>query len=415
MAFHAIIPAGGAGTRLWPLSRAGHPKFLVDLTGTGRTMLQATADRLSPLSDSLLVVTGSAHADAVRTQLASGAKTSGAKTSGVTTSGVTAPGSVNPGPVKPGPVNSGSVTPVPATKTDAELAAPPSRAVVEPQPRGTMAAIGLAAALLEREYGECVVGSFAADHAIGNVPAFQEAVRTGIRAATAGYVVTIGITPEYPATGFGYIHGGANIANLPGVCQVESFVEKPDAQRAATYLAQGGYFWNAGMFIANTSVLLGALERFRPDIAIPLREIAAAWDLETDTQSAAVRAAWEKLPAEVIDRAIAEPLAATGGVAVVPAAMDWSDVGDYASVAAQIPGPQRTHQVAPGGSAQETIAIDSEGALIYTHDKPIAVLGLEGGVVVDTGEVLLVSTRQAAHKVKDVTEILTQRGLDHLR
>src|SRR3954447_27047562 len=147
--FHAVVPAGGAGTRLWPLSRAGHPKFLLDLTGSGRTLLQATVDRLSPLTEGLLVVTGVRHADAVVAQLP-------------------------------------------------ELAA--GQVLAEPSPRDSMAAIGLAAAVLLERHGEDVVlGSFAADHVISGTAAFEQTVREGVVAARAGYVVTIGIGASEPS------------------------------------------------------------------------------------------------------------------------------------------------------------------------------------------------------------------------
>src|SRR3954470_1284484 len=186
--FHAVIPAGGAGTRLWPLSRAGHPKFLLDLTGTGRTLLQATVDRLTPLTDGILVVTGARHAEAVTAQLP-------------------------------------------------ELAA--GQVLAEPSPRDSMAAIGLAAAVLLERHGEDVVlGSFAADHVISGTAAFEQTVREGVVAARAGYVVTLGIAATGPSTAFGYVRAGAllGLDDAPTVAHVAGFTEKPDAETAAAYL-----------------------------------------------------------------------------------------------------------------------------------------------------------------------------------
>lgn len=217
MKLHAIIPAGGVGARLWPLSRRAQPKFLIDLTGAGRSLLQATVDRLAPLTEQTLIVTGSAHEAAVRDQV------------------------------------------------------PGADVVVEPSMRGTMGAIGLAAAIIQRTHGDVVVGSFAADHLIQDDEAFQDAVRAAIASAEAGYVVTIGITPESPSTAYGYIHAGSDMTGSDGkdddgaptspqrvpTLAVESFVEKPDASTAAAYLESGEYFWNAGMFVAKASVLLG--------------------------------------------------------------------------------------------------------------------------------------------------------------
>ena len=161
--FWAVVPAGGAGTRLWPLSRAGHPKFLLDLTGSGRSLLQTTVDRLEPLTaERVVVVTGAAHAEAVRAQL-------------------------------PG------------------LGA--SQVLAEPSPRDSMAAIGLAAAVIERLDPDAVIGSFAADHVIPDQGAFEAVIREAAAVARDGHLVTIGVEPTWPATGFGYIRAGEP---LPG-------------------------------------------------------------------------------------------------------------------------------------------------------------------------------------------------------
>lgn len=356
MSFYAIIPAGGAGSRLWPLSRKANPKFLTDLTGQGRSLLQLTVDRLSPLTTETFIVCGTDHEAAVRFQI------------------------------------------------------PSADVVVEPSPRGTMGAIGLAAAVIQEKFGDVVVGSFAADHLIVDEPAFHDAVERAISAAEAGYVATIGITPDEPATGFGYIHAGAEQEN--GVYGVESFVEKPDSETAKEYLATGEYFWNAGMFIAKTSVLLGALERFHPEIAQPLTEIARQWNGAGRTE--AIAKYWDLLPNAVIDRAIAEPLAAESGVSVVPADMGWSDVGDYASLAQVIDPMELANQVSPGGTHQPTLRIDSPEALIYTSSKPVVLVGVPDAVVVETDDVILVTQKSASQQVKTAVDSLEISGLDML-
>ncbi|MDQ6714675.1 MAG: sugar phosphate nucleotidyltransferase, partial [Actinomycetota bacterium] len=223
--FWAVIPAGGAGTRLWPLSRQRSPKFLHDLTGSGRTLLQSTWDRLSALTEGrIIVVTGEAHAAAVREQLPEAADV-----------------------------------------------------VAEPSPRDSMPAIGLAAAIIERRDPTGVIGSFAADHVIGKVDEFEAAVREAVTAARAGRIVTLGITPTEPSTAFGYIRQaqGLGLSEGPTARAVEEFVEKPDAATATAYLAAGGYWWNAGMFVVQASVLLDALARYHPELAAGLRAIAA--------------------------------------------------------------------------------------------------------------------------------------------
>ncbi len=216
-AFWAVIPAGGAGTRLWPLSRSSSPKFLHDLTGSGRTLLQETYDRLHPLAeDRFLVVTGEAHRAAVSAQLD-------------------------------------------ALGAEAVLA--------EPSARDSMAAIGLAAALLERADPSAVMGSFAADHVITDPEAFAETVRLAVRVAREDWLVTLGIEPTFPSSAFGYIHLGAALAGHEGAAHVEEFVEKPSPEVAKGYLATGSYRWNAGMFVVRPTVLLDLLARWHPDFA----------------------------------------------------------------------------------------------------------------------------------------------------
>ncbi|MFT3945039.1 MAG: mannose-1-phosphate guanylyltransferase [Ancrocorticia sp.] len=369
MTLHAIIPAGGVGARLWPLSRRAQPKFLIDLTGCGRSLLQSTVDRLAPLTAQTLIVTGSAHEAAVRAQV------------------------------------------------------PGADVVVEPSMRGTMGAIGLAAAIIQRQYGDVVVGSFAADHVIADEEAFREAVRAAIASAEAGYVVTIGIAPEGPSTAYGYIHAGSaitsdddgaagSLGSVPTLA-VESFVEKPDAATAAGYVDSGEYFWNAGMFVAKASVLLGALERFHPEIAGPLVELAERWD--GGDREGAVRELWDPLPNAVIDRAIAEPLAAENGVSVVPVDMGWSDVGDFASLAQVIDPSELSRQVSPGGESHTTITIDSPDSLIFAHSKPVVVVGIPEAVVVEMDDVILVTKASVSQQVKSAVDSLKYANLDRLR
>ncbi|VEI13927.1 mannose-1-phosphate guanylyltransferase [Trueperella bialowiezensis] len=356
---HAIIPAGGAGTRLWPLSRQDHPKFLTDLTGAGRTLIQQTVDRLTLISTDITVVTGAGHKQAVAMQLP-------------------------------------------------EIAQ--HNIIAEPSPRDSMAAIALAVAVISQRHGDVVVGSFAADHLIRDEAAFHAAVRDAQTAAELGYLVTIGITPDHPATGFGYIWEGEPIDGTQRARAVRQFVEKPDASTAQRYLDTGQYRWNAGMFVAKASVLLGALERFEPELHHGVMEIARAYD--TDERAEVLERVWPTLKKIAIDHAIAEPLADDGGVAVVPAEMGWSDVGDFASLFEVTGGDVLT---APGGTSQPVIPVDSAGSLIVTHSKPIAIVGVPGVVVVETEDAILVTTRDKAQGVKDAVSQLPQLGLHHLR
>lgn len=346
--FWAVVPAGGAGTRLWPISRADAPKFLRDLTGSGRTLLQQTVDRVTPLAgDRVLVVTGTAHAEAVRAQLAD--------------SGV-----------------------------------PGEQVLAEPSPRDSMAAIGWAAALLEARDPDAVLGSFAADHVIGEREAFEACLAEAVRAAHDGHLVTIGITPTHAATGFGYIELGEPLPGFATARRVVSFVEKPDLATATRYLEGGRHRWNGGMFVVRARTLLDLLAEDHPDLAAGLRSIAADPGRLAET--------WPRLEKIAIDHAVAEPAALAGRVVCVPGEFTWDDVGDFAALA----GLDDADLVVQGDPALVR-AIDATG-LVIPSDRTIALLGLSDVVVVDTGDAVLVTTLEHAQRVKEVVADLKESG-----
>jgi len=375
-AIHAIIPAGGAGTRLWPLSRRHRPKFLLDLTGVGRSLLQDTVERLAPLAATTTVVTGIAHIAAVADQL-------------------------------------------PDIPRDNLLA--------EPSPRDSMAAIGLAAAVIAHRHGrDAIVGSFAADHTVADRASFAGAVRQAALLAEQGWVVTIGIEATGPSTAFGYIHAGdpTNMPGAPDGLRVLGFTEKPDADTAAAYLATGDYRWNAGMFMARTGVLLDHLAELRPQLAAGIEAIAAAWDTPEREEVLAER--WPALEKIAIDHAIAEPVAAAGGVATVPVSMGWNDVGGFDALTELV--ASRTEGLADGARVLDGVdasapeapradvrAIGSDGALIApTSGRTVVLLGVPGAVVVDTPDALLVTTPEHAQDVKGVVDALRAAGREDL-
>ncbi len=348
--FWGVVPAGGAGTRLWPLSRADRPKFLLDLTSSGRSLLQATVDRLEPLAgDRVVVVTGRPHAAAVRGQL-------------------------------PG--------------------LDPSRVLAEPAPRDSMAAIGLAAAVVERQDPEAVIGSFAADHVIPDQAAFTAVVTEAVEVARSGHLVTVGVEPTHPATGFGYVRAGEPLPGAPTARRVREFVEKPDAERAAGYLASGEYRWNAGMFVVRAATLLDLLATWHPALAAGVRAIAAAPERLDEV--------WPGLERIAIDHAVAEPAADAGRVVVVPAPFAWDDVGDFTSLADLQP------HVADGlvilGDGDDVTAVDATGVVVPAGGRRVAVVGLDDVVVVDTPDALLVTTRARAQDVKRVVDALRAEG-----
>lgn len=350
--FWAVVPAGGAGTRLWPLSRAGSPKFLHDLTGAGRSLLQGTVDRLTPLvGPRVLVVTGRAHEDAVRAQL-------------------------------PG--------------------VPAGQVLAEPSPRDSMAAIGWAAALLETRDPDAVLGSFAADHVIGDEARFRDCVEAAVGAAQDGYLVTIGIEPTHAATGFGYIEQGDALGD-GGAYVVHRFVEKPDAARAAEYLATGRFRWNAGMFVVRATVLLDLLAQWHPELAAGLRALAV--------DPGRLDEVWPGLEKIAIDHAVAEPAADAGRVAVVPGGFGWDDVGDFASLGPLLPEPPGMPGVRLLGAADGVRVVDSTGVVVRGGgDRLVALVGLDDVVVVDTPDALLVMSRERAQDVKAVVDALKREG-----
>lgn len=347
-----VVPAGGAGTRLWPLSRESCPKFLLDLTGGGRTLIQNTWDRLLPLSgvEKFMVVTGNAHVDAVSEQLP-------------------------------------------------QLV--PSNVFAEPSPKESMAAIGLAAAVLLRRDPEAVLGSFAADHIVSGQDAFESAVREAVVVAREGFLVTIGIAPSHPSTGFGYIKLGDNLEmnDAPNAHRVLEFKEKPDARTASAYLATGEYRWNGGMFVVKAKTLMSLLEANVPELYAGLNTIADAWD--QPSRSIVLKEVWPTLPKIAIDHAVAEPASRVGKVAVVPATFGWDDVGDFASLSDLIPAEKNEARVL-GDPALVVTEGQVGGIVIPASGRKIACLGMDDVVVVDTPDALLVTTRARSQDVKKI-------------
>ena len=369
--FWGIVPAGGSGTRLWPVSRSSAPKFLQDMTGEGRSMLQATLDRLRPLSgDRLTIVTGSAHAGRVREQVAGEAL--GGGVAGLGADGL----------------------------------------VVEPEPRESMPAIGLAAAIIARHDPEAVIGSFAADHLVGDEETFRACVREAVAVARTGKLVTIGIEPTRPATGFGYIRLGEalQVPGAPSAHAVRAFHEKPHAARAERFLAEGGYRWNAGMFVVKATVLLDLLAREHPDMVESLTTIAADDDLRR------LDDLWAPLTKIAIDHAVAEPAAATGDVACVPGDFPWDDVGDFGSLGAVLGrlGAGREVDGLVTTGAGEVIGEDATGFVMTSKGRTVVTMGLDDVVVVDTPDAVLVTTRERAQDVKGIVARLNEIGREDL-
>lgn len=355
--FHAIIPAGGSGTRLWPLSRRAHPKFLHPLPGP-KSMIQETVDRLRPLTNigNVLVVTGGAHAVEIGRQV---------------------------------------------PDLDRE------QIVIEPAARGTGPAIGLAVALIARRDPDAIVGSFAADHHVRHPEHFLADVTAAIEVASEGRLVTIGIEPEYPETGYGYIRVGEQLGTFAGrpAHRVEQFREKPDLETANEYLAEGGYLWNASMFVWRAGTLLEEMERLLPDLHASLKTIVDAWD--TPEREETFAATWANIADVTIDHGILEH---SERVAVVPSQMGWSDLGDWHSVGAL----QASDQDNNASVNSLILSEDSRGNLVYGNGRLVSLVGVQDLVVIDTEDALLVCERHSAQQVKSIVDKLKAQGRDDL-
>jgi mannose-1-phosphate guanylyltransferase len=355
----AVIPAGGSGTRLWPLSRATRPKFLLPLLGE-RSLLQQTWDRLDPLTtpDRTLVVCGPAHAAAIARQLP-------------------------------------------------EL--PEGNLLVEPSPRGSGPAIGLAAALIARVNPKAVMGSFAADHDVADVSSFHAAVRAAMAAAREGWLVTIGLTPTRPETGYGYIERSDDIVGQSAdgdAFRALRFVEKPDVERATKYVASGRFLWNASMFVWRAQTLLDEMKRQQPDLHAGIMRIATAWG--TNAQERVTAEVWASLAESTIDHGIMEN---AEKVAVVPSEMGWSDVGDWHGLG------ELVAQDHLGNSVKgDLVQFDTHNSVVWSETgRLVALVGVENTAVVDTEDALLVVDRRRAQDVRQIVEQLKARSRNELR
>jgi mannose-1-phosphate guanylyltransferase len=339
-----VILSGGAGTRLWPLSRAKRPKQMLALTGA-ETMLAMTARRVADpaLYAAPVVVAPAEQAEAVEAEVAAAATL-----------------------------------------------------ILEPCARNTGPAIALAALNAAPEDVLLVLPS---DHLIKDVDAFGAAVRKGLPLAAAGWIVTFGMAPDRAETGYGYIKRGQSLAD--GVFAAERFVEKPDAGTAARFIEQGGHDWNAGIFLMRADALIDGLDRHAPAILAAARAAVAG----QTRQGRRVRpdpAAFGEAPARSIDHALMER---AERVAVVPAAVGWSDIGSWAALHAAGGGDENGNVV-----EGPVIALDASGCLIRSEGPLVAAIGVEDLVIVATGDAVLVVPRAQSQRVREAVERLGTEG-----
>ena len=360
---YGVVLAGGTGTRLWPLSRAGHPKFLHPLTGTEASLLQATVDRLDTLTspERLFVVTGVAHAAAVSRQL---------------------------------------------------TAMPEQNLLVEPSPRDSCAAIALAAAVIARRDPEAIMGSFASDHLITDKEAFAEVIRNAMEGARRGLLMTLGIQPTRPETGYGYLQCGEPVGDGTTVRQVEEFKEKPTYDVAESYVKSGNYLWNAGMFVWRVDAFISELARQQPQLAAGVSLIAQAWD--TADREEVLGEVWPTLPRISVDYAVMEGAAMVGRVGTVPGDFGWNDVGDFHTLGEVLTADPAGNVVVGSEDAvrQPSVLLrETENLVVVpTAGRLVAAMGVRDLIIVDTPDAVLVCPRERAQEVKHLVDELKSLG-----
>jgi mannose-1-phosphate guanylyltransferase/mannose-6-phosphate isomerase len=351
----AVILSGGAGTRLWPLSRELYPKQLLPLTGE-RTMLQQTVLRLEGLTAAApVIVCNEAHRFLVAEQLR-------------------------------------------------QLHITPRATVLEPFGRNTAPAIALAAhaalkgIAADANAADPVLLVLPADHVIRNVPAFQRAVRLALSAAEAGHLATFGIVASAPETGYGYIQRGAPEG---AAFRIARFVEKPDAERARAFVKSGDYYWNSGMFMFRARRYLQELARFQPEMA---RICEAAFrGARADLDFTRIEAAsFEACPADSIDYAVMEK---TADAVVVPLDAGWSDIGSWSAL------HEASETDAHGNVVRgDVISEDTQGSYLYSESRLVAAVGLKDHVVVETKDAVLVAPKSRVQDVRKLVLHLKERG-----
>lgn len=352
---YAAILAGGVGTRLWPRSRQSLPKQFADITSSGRTMIQATVDRIAHMvtPERIYILTGDRYRALAAEQLP---------------------------------------------------AIPMSNILVEPSGRSTAPAIGLACVHLRKRDPNAVIAILHADHVFRDEAHYCAILKQAEIAARAGYLTVLGAQPDSPHTGYGYIKRTGEALPLGGdwpVYRAERFLEKPDLATAQEFLAEGSYYWNVGNFISRVDVLLGEFERQRPELYAGLLRIEAA--LGSDDAENVLHEVWPTLQNISIDHGVMEGAAK---VAVVPLDAGWNDVGSWDALDVVLAVGEDGNSVAQG----ELLAVNSRGNIVSGGERPIALVGVEDLVIVDTGDAILIGHKHKMQQVKEVVDILRARG-----
>jgi len=363
--FYPVILAGGSGTRFWPRSRRKMAKQVLNLDGD-QSMIQQTVERLLPMADenNFWVITNDHIFEVISGQLKK---------------------------------------------------VPKKQIVSEPVTRNTAPAIGLAACILARQNSNAVIGMFPADHVIKDERNFHKVLADGIELAAAGEnIVVMGIAPNRPETGYGYIEAGEKLGD--GLYRVRRFTEKPNQQRADEFLAAGNYYWNSGMFLWSAKTLVNAMREHLSETAPYLEQIAAAWG--TSKFQSIFMHLYEKCENISIDYAVLEPRSAKGehssNLYCLRADFGWNDLGSWTALF--------EHQLSSaknGGGfnvidAEDHFVLNAEGNYVYSPKKFVAAVGVKNIVVVETEDAILITTREHSHDVGKVVKHLADKKLTKL-
>lgn len=349
---YVAILAGGIGTRLWPRSRVAQPKQFADIQGKGRTMIQETVDRLDGLAspEQVYIITGEPYIELAREQLP---------------------------------------------------AVPQAQILAEPCGRNTAPALALACLHLRRRDPEAVMVALPSDHIIADPAAFRRAIAQAVTLATdEDAIVTLGIEPTFAHTGYGYIHRNDAQPYREGAFAVHRFLEKPDLATATEFLRQGGYYWNAGMFICRVQRMLSEIERRLPDLHQGLCEIERAQENSPESADQTIAQVWPHMPNISIDHGIMEQ---AERVAVIPLSAGWNDVGSWDALESILDSDAHANVVAGG----DLVSLDSTANIVYAEQgKIVALVGVENLVVVDTGDAILVGPKDQMQRVKEIVDRL---------
>jgi len=352
MAYYALIMAGGTGTRLWPLSRRATPKQSLCLVGE-RTMFQHAVDRVLPLfgAEHILVVA-------------------------------------------PGPYVETLIEQAPMLR--------PGNFIVEPEGRGTAPCIGLAAVHLRHRDPGARMAVLTADQYIHDVARFRQALVAAGELAGSGYIVTLGIKPSAPVTGYGYIEQGEYLEAPQGFAAYRAvrFTEKPDQETAERMVASGTFSWNSGMFIWRVADVMEEFARQMPDLLAHLLEIEGA--IDTAVYGETLARVWPQVPKQTIDYGIME---GARRVAVIPVDIGWSDVGSWASLAELWPSDADGNIV-----VSDHIGLGTHNSIVFGSKRLVATIGLRDVVIVDTPDALLVCARGREQDVREVVRLLESQG-----